>query len=70
MGVGDDGNGRESGQDWVEVESMETSPLSSARSVGRRASERQHVGGDELPLNTTHLGVLTRASKLNMNDEE
>ena len=32
--------------------------------------KRQRVGGDKIPLNITHLGVLTRVSKLNMNDDE
>ncbi len=49
---------------------MESLPPKSARSAGGRALKHQHVGGDEIPLNITHLGVLTRASKLNMNDDE
>jgi hypothetical protein len=72
MGGNDDENGRECGVlDWIEAESIESLPPSSARSAGGRASKHQHVGGDEISLNITHLGVLTRASKnLNMNDDE
>ena len=69
-GGGDDENSRESSLDGFEAGTMESSPPTSARSAGGRASKRQHVGGDEIPLNITHLGVLTRASKLNMNDDE
>ena len=49
---------------------MESWLPSSARSVGGRASKRQRVRGNELPLDITHIEVLTRTSKLNMNDEE
>jgi hypothetical protein len=41
-----------------------------ARSVGGRALKCQCVGGNKLSLGINHLGVLTRASKLNINDKE
>ena len=69
-GGGDDENSRESGLDGFEAGSIESSPPSSARSAGGRALKHQRVRGNKIPLNITHLGVLTRVSKLNMNDDE
>lgn len=71
MGGGDDENNRESSLDDIEAGAMDTTQPTSARSAGGRGLKRQRVlGGNEIPLNITHLGVLTRASKLNMNDDE